>query len=134
GKLRHLSNSRDSVPGFCKRSNVSVDVDATRMPRELMVDVARAQLPVRHFVDDHGRAPAILLHGLGMTSDSCWHGTYARLAARRRVVAFDLRGHGSGLPVEGHFSLEACADDVVAVALALGLDRFIAVGYSIGGL
>jgi 3-oxoadipate enol-lactonase len=69
-----------------------------------------------------------------MTSDSCWHGTYALLAARHRVVAFDLRGHGSGLPVEGHFSLEVCADDVLAVADALGLDRFIAVGYSIGGL
>ena len=89
---------------------------------------------MRDSIDDHGRPPVVLLHGLSMTSDSCWHGTYAPLAAHHRVVAFDLRGHGSGLPVEGHFSLEACADDVVAVATALGLDRFIAVGYSIGGL
>lgn len=69
-----------------------------------------------------------------MTSDACWHGTYAPLAEHHRVVAFDLRGHGCGLPVRGRFSLQVCAEDVLAVGDALGLGRFIAVGYSIGGL
>ena len=109
-------------------------VAATWMPAERMVNIAGARIPVRDSLNDHARPPVVLLHGLSMTSDSCWHGTYQRLAAHHRVVAFDLRGHGSGLPVEEHFSLDACADDVVAVATALGLDRFIAVGYSIGGL
>ena len=115
-------------------STHETDTTTTWMPPERHVNIAGAQIPVRDSTDDHGRPPVVLLHGLCMTSDSCWHGTYELLAARHRVIAFDLRGHGLGLPVEGHFSLEACADDAVAVATALGLDRFIAVGYSIGGL
>jgi 3-oxoadipate enol-lactonase len=99
-----------------------------------MINVGGAQIPVRDSVKDHARPPVVLLHGLSMTSDSCWQGTYEPLAARHRVVAFDLRGHGSGSPVKGYFSLETCADDVLAVVETLGLDRFIAVGYSIGGL
>ena len=106
----------------------------TWKPPERTVEVAGGQIPIRDSTDGHGRPPVILIHGLSMTSDSCWRGSYEPLAAHHRVVAFDLRGHGSGLPVQGHFSLEACADDVVAVAAELGLDRFIAVGYSIGGL
>ena len=104
------------------------------MPAARMVNIDGTQILVRDSANDHGRPPVVLLHGLSMTSDSCWYGSYAPLAARHRVVAFDLRGHGSGIPVKGHFSLEACADDVLAVADALGLGRFIAVGYSIGGL
>ena len=104
------------------------------MPPTRNVTIASGQLPVHDSMDDHGRPPVVLLHGLSMTSDSCWHGSYEQLAAHHRVVAFDLRGHGSGLPVDGHFSLEECADDAVAVASAIGIDRFIAVGYSIGGL
>ena len=103
-------------------------------PAERLLNIAGAQIPVRDSLHDHARPPVVLLHGLSMTADSCWHGTYQRLATRHRVVAFDLRGHGSGLPVEGQFSLDACADDVLAVADALGLGRFVAVGYSIGGL
>jgi pimeloyl-ACP methyl ester carboxylesterase len=56
------------------------------------------------------------------------------MAAPRRAVAFDLRGHGAGLPLRRRFSIEECADDVRIVADALGLPPFIAVGYSLGGL
>lgn len=111
-----------------------LDVETTWMPAARTVNIAGMQIAVRDSLVDHGRASVVLLHGLSMTSDSCWHGTYGPLAARHRVVAFDLRGHGSGLPVERHFSLETCADDVLAVADELGLVRFIAIGYSIGGL
>jgi pimeloyl-ACP methyl ester carboxylesterase len=45
----------------------------------------------------------------------------------------DQRGHGVGLRCST-FRLEDCADDVAAVAAALGLERIIAVGYSMGGL
>ena len=48
------------------------------------------------------------------------------------MVALDHRGHGKGLRT-WWFRLEDCADDAVAVAAALGIDRFVAVGYSMGG-
>ena len=50
------------------------------------------------------------------------------------MLAFDQRGHGRGLGWAGGYRLEDCADDVAAVAAALGIDRLIVVGYSMGGL
>jgi pimeloyl-ACP methyl ester carboxylesterase len=46
---------------------------------------------------------------------------------------FDQRWHGRGI-VSEHFSLRDCADDVVAVAEALGLDSPVVAGYSMGSI
>jgi 3-oxoadipate enol-lactonase len=48
------------------------------------------------------------------------------------VLSVDHRGHGRGIRTR-RFSLEDCADDVAAAMTALGVERFIAVGYSMGG-
>jgi pimeloyl-ACP methyl ester carboxylesterase len=56
-------------------------------------------------------------------------GTRARLSRR----ALDLRGHGRGIRDRQGFTLEDAADDVVALADALEVRSFIAVGYSMGG-
>jgi 3-oxoadipate enol-lactonase len=45
----------------------------------------------------------------------------------------DLRGHGRGIRPRAYFRLEDCADDAVAVADALGIQRIVPVGYSMGG-
>ncbi|HUP76622.1 MAG TPA: alpha/beta hydrolase [Acidimicrobiales bacterium] len=78
--------------------------------------------------------PVILLHGLGMTADSCWSPTYGQLSQTHRVISFDLRGHGEGGDVSGKFSLEECADDAAQLAHELGLGRCVVIGYSLGGL
>lgn len=75
----------------------------------------------------------ILLHGWTATADLNWFKCYETLAEHYRVVAYDHRGHGTGLRAKKRFRLEDCADDAVLVADALGIDRFIAVGYSMGG-
>lgn len=78
-------------------------------------------------------APAVfLLHGLGATARLNWGPSFRALSQRFRVVAIDLRGHGRGLRT-WWFRLEDCADDAAAVADALGIERFVAVGYSMGG-
>jgi 3-oxoadipate enol-lactonase len=79
-------------------------------------------------------APTVaLLHGLGVTADINFFRCYGRLAARYRVLAFDHRGHGEGIRSRRPFRLSDCADDVVALADLLGIDRFVPVGYSMGG-
>jgi 3-oxoadipate enol-lactonase len=79
-------------------------------------------------------APTLLLvHGVTLTSALNWGGIVETLGQRYRVVLVDQRGHGSGLPC-GAFRLEDCADDLAAVAEQLGIDRLVAVGYSMGGL
>ena len=79
-------------------------------------------------------APAlILLHGLGANADLNWFTCFGALGRHFRVVAFDQRGHGRGVRVGVQFRMADAADDVVAVADALGIERFIVVGYSMGG-
>jgi 3-oxoadipate enol-lactonase len=76
----------------------------------------------------------VLLHGWTVTSDLNWAGVYEALGRHFHVIALDHRGHGRGLRGEQRFTLEACADDVAALADTLGLERIIPVGYSMGGL
>jgi 3-oxoadipate enol-lactonase len=79
-----------------------------------------------------GAPTLILLHALATTAALSWYPSMHGLAERYRVVAFDQRWHGRGIRSE-RFTLEDCADDVVAVADALGIARFTVVGYSMGG-
>ena len=79
-------------------------------------------------------APAVvLLHGLAATGGLNWFGCFAALSRHFRVIAIDHRGHGRGIRSPDRFRLADCADDVVALADELGLDRFIPAGYSMGG-
>ena len=75
----------------------------------------------------------VLLHGWTATGSSNWAATIAALEERYRVVALDHRGHGRGIQGADPFSLEDCADDVVALLAVLGVRRAIFVGYSMGG-
>lgn len=70
-----------------------------------------------------------------MTAELNWFRILELLGRHYRVVAPDLRGHGDGIPLRGaKFCLEDNADDVAALAEVLGLERFAAVGYSMGGM
>jgi pimeloyl-ACP methyl ester carboxylesterase len=79
-----------------------------------------------------GAPTLILVHALATTAALSWYPSMHKLAERYRVIAFDQRWHGRGIQSES-FSLEDCADDVVAVADALGVGKFTVVGYSMGG-
>ena len=48
-------------------------------------------------------------------------------------MALDQRGHGRGIRSLRPFRLQDCADDVIALADVLDVDRVIPVGYSMGG-
>ncbi len=77
--------------------------------------------------------PLLLLHALGCTAGLTWFTAFPTLADRHPVAMFDQRWHGRGIRTGRHFRLEDLADDAVAVADALGIERFIPVGYSLGG-
>lgn len=79
-----------------------------------------------------GAPVLILVHALATTAALSWYPSMQALSEHYRVIAFDQRWHGRGIRSE-RFRLEDCADDVVAVADALGVDRFTVVGYSMGG-
>jgi 3-oxoadipate enol-lactonase len=76
--------------------------------------------------------PLVLIHGWTVTANLNWFRLFERIGERHSFVAFDQRGHGLGLRAK-EFSLEDCADDVIAVADAMGWDTIVPVGYSMGG-
>jgi 3-oxoadipate enol-lactonase len=80
------------------------------------------------------KAPVLLLlHGLSASSGLNWFACFETLGQHFRVIALDHRGHGRGIRSSTRFRLVDCADDAVALADALGVERFIPVGYSMGG-
>ena len=93
----------------------------------------RGTVMVRDFGGPPGAPVVALLHGWTATADLNWFRCYGMLGEYFRVIAFDHRGHGTGLRTKKAFRLEDCADDVADVATALGIDEFIPIGYSMGG-
>lgn len=80
-----------------------------------------------------GAPTLILLHGWTATADLNWFMCYEQLGQHFRVIALDHRGHGRGIRTNRSFKLSDCADDAVALADQLGIEKFIPVGYSMGG-
>ena len=82
-----------------------------------------------------GRPTVMLLHGWLVTADLNWWAAYdALVQAGYRVLAIDHRGHGRGLRAMTPFRLTDCAADAAAVLHALGIERAIVAGYSMGGV
>jgi esterase len=77
--------------------------------------------------------PILFLHGGCLTAHT-WDLVCLALRARYRCLALDQRGHGdSDWSASGEYTFDAQRGDVEAVADALGLDRFVLVGHSMGG-
>lgn len=89
-----------------------------------------------HVLDLAGPTPdaptLLLMHGIATTGSLTWFSVLEDLRQRYRVVTFDQRWHGRGIRSE-NFTLDDCADDAIAVLDALGIERAIVVGYSMGG-
>jgi 3-oxoadipate enol-lactonase len=88
---------------------------------------------VRELPGPPGAPVLVLLHGWTATADLNWFTCYASLGEKYRVIALDHRGHGGGIRSRRRFRLGDCADDVIALADLLEIERFIPVGYSMGG-
>lgn len=89
---------------------------------------------VRDTGGDTGGPTLLLLHGWMATGGLNWFPAFTPLVeAGFRVVAVDHRGHGRGLRSDDRFRLADCADDAMAALGALGIERAVAVGYSMGG-
>jgi 3-oxoadipate enol-lactonase len=107
--------------------------DPPGLPPARPVELPAGTVRLRELPGPPGAPVLVLLHGWTTTADLNFFRVYGALAEHFRVLAFDHRGHGSGIRTRAPFRLEDCADDVVAMADAIGLDRFVALGYSMGG-
>src|SRR5271169_911608 len=87
------------------------------------------------YYEVHGEGPVILLtHGFSSTSEM-WRGQVAPLSRRNKLVLWDMRGHGkSAYPTDQALYTEAATvADMAALLDAVGADRAIVGGLSLGG-
>jgi non-heme chloroperoxidase len=94
--------------------------------------IATLENDLRIFYEDSGSGePVILVHGFGM-SHSVWDQIRIQLSKDYRVIALDLRGHGSSdKPIEG-YNIETFSDDIHCLIMQLGLRNSVYVGWSLG--
>ncbi|MGA4981292.1 alpha/beta fold hydrolase [Streptomyces cellulosae] len=108
-----------TIPGF----------EYLRLPGVDGVEVAAA-------VGGYG-SPVVLLHGFPQTH-LMWRHVAERLAVEHTVICPDLRGYGASDKPDadspGVYAKRTMAADVVALAGALGHDRFALVGHDRGAL
>jgi pimeloyl-ACP methyl ester carboxylesterase len=90
-----------------------------------------------HYLVAGSGEPVVLIHGLGSSAEVTWQwpGTLAALAARHRVVALDLPGHGrSDKPERKEAYGLQMIEDVVRLLDHLDIRKAHVVGYSMGGM
>ena len=98
----------------------SVDIGAGRVLRVGVAGKAREGTPF------------VLLHGFGGDLEN-WSLVQEALSEHRPTYAVELPGHGQSTKDVGEGRLDELADGVVAALDALGLDRFLIAGHSLGG-
>lgn len=87
---------------------------------------------VKTWYDERGEGePLVLLHG-GVVDARFFEPNIEALAARFRVFALDLRGHGHTPDVEGPFTYEALAQDTIDFIDAVVGGPAHIVGHSVG--
>jgi aminoacrylate hydrolase len=77
--------------------------------------------------------PVLLIQGVGAIGNT-WRPQMEGLADRYTLVAFDNRGIGRSTIRDGRLTIEDMASDALAIADALGFDRFHVAGHSMGGV
>ena len=88
-----------------------------------------------HYLEwgEESAATMVLVHGLGECARS-WDRFAGAMAADRRVIALDLRGHGdSQWAPSGAYSLQDYMSDLEALVEQMGLERILLIGHSEGG-
>jgi pimeloyl-ACP methyl ester carboxylesterase len=94
--------------------------------------VSPDDIPIRYTADGTGSPAIVFVHGWSCDR-SYWRGQIAPLAARHRVVAVDLAGHGESGTGRRSWTMPAFGADVAAVLEDAGLDDVVLVGHSMGG-
>jgi len=77
--------------------------------------------------------PLLMLHGFGNEAH-IWDAFAPHMAPHYHTLALDQRGHGhSDWDPQGRYETDAMREDLEAVSEALGLERLVVVGHSMGG-
>ncbi len=101
------------------------------MPDPVDVDLGSHRLRVQ--VEGSGSPTLLCLHGL-VDSAAIWDRLAPGLARRGRVIRLDQRAHGASEAPPGPYERADLVADVIGVLDALGVERALLVGHSMGGI
>jgi pimeloyl-ACP methyl ester carboxylesterase len=89
---------------------------------------------LKMYYEVHGSGdPVVLLHGSFMTISNNWTEWIGELSKTRKVIAFEMQGHGRTADIKRDFIYENLADDVAALLDYLKIPSADLIGYSMGG-
>ncbi len=88
-------------------------------------------VPIAYSVEGTGEVAVVLIH-CWSCDRTYWRAQVEPLMATYKVVSLDLAGHGTSGVEREEWTLASFGADVAAVAEALGLERVILVGHSMG--
>ncbi|KDE19386.1 acetoin dehydrogenase [Acetobacter aceti 1023] len=136
GVLADADTPDVDIEAFIKNFHVDTPADATATPEAnsgepKLVTVGEYTLNVRD-VGTQAGIPLVLVHGFG-GDISNWLLTQDALAADRRVIAFDLPGHGASSKNVGTGTLTFLAGVVSDLLQTLKIEKAHIVGHSLGG-
>src|SRR2546428_6882632 len=101
-------------------------------------DVRDEQVTLRnglkvHYYEWPGAEPNLVLLHPSSGYGRMWEWTANALGSRFHVYALDQRGHGDSGRPDGDYSAEEYADDLLLFFQAVGIDKAIVAGQSLGG-
>ena len=93
------------------------------------------RLHARDYPGDAGALPVLCMPGLTRNARD-YEALATRLSGTRRVVAIDFRGRGESAYAKDPMSYNPLtyAQDVAALLAEAGIDRFVSIGTSLGGI
>jgi 3-oxoadipate enol-lactonase len=82
----------------------------------------------------HKQTSIVMLHGFG-ASIAVWREQYSKFSKEFRLLAYDQRGWGSSdKSVLNSYAVEDYVADLTQISSHLGIERFVLVGSSMGGM
>ncbi len=90
---------------------------------------------IQLYYSDYGNpaaTPIVLIHGFPL-SHEMWTPQIEVLREKYRVIAYDIRGHGSSDLGDGQYLLEFFVDDLLCLLDHLNIERAVMCGLSMGG-
>lgn len=89
--------------------------------------------PIHYWIGGAETRPLVVLtHGATM-DHRMFDSQLEALSSEYRLLTWDVRGHGRSQPLGGRFDLRECADDLFALLGAVGAEKAIFIGHSMGG-
>ncbi len=98
-----------------------------------MAKISANGIEFNHRIDGAEGAPWLTFSNSLATNLAMWDAQVELLAGDYRILRYDQRGHGATETPEPPYSFDLLVDDVIALWDALGVERSIFVGLSMGG-